>query len=374
MYFLGLRSVVGTAHGSASSDGIANVITYAARGVREHMVEQVESHLGSAASAEPEAAENGPSNRFAESLATSLGHVRSQGSISPWSSSGSTRRLAYGKLIRNLAPRDPSGKDDHLPRSRMPRTLHKAYGATQVVRACRDWPSYFAEYATSADDGRERTYRMRSGAVFRTRRNRMDIRIIGEIFAFRKYDYFGFKVPVGADVVDVGANIGVFTVYALTECGARRVLAFEPHPENYALLVRNVEENGLADRVTCVNAAVAATTGTGMLNVAANNSGGHSLTAKPTSTVIDVELVPLADALEEHEFGRIDYLKLDCEGAEYEIVESASPEVLERIERISMEYHPSAGHRLEDLLDRLVQHGFFVRLTEGHRLYAHRHV
>ena len=58
-YFLGLRGVAVKAHGSASSEGIANAITYAARGVREHIVEQVESHLGRSASAEPEGIENG---------------------------------------------------------------------------------------------------------------------------------------------------------------------------------------------------------------------------------------------------------------------------------------------------------------------------
>ena len=56
-YFLGLQGVAVKAHGSASSEGIANAITYAARGVREHVVEQVALHLGRSASGESAAAD-----------------------------------------------------------------------------------------------------------------------------------------------------------------------------------------------------------------------------------------------------------------------------------------------------------------------------
>jgi FkbM family methyltransferase len=253
----------------------------------------------------------------------------------------------------------------------MKRALHKAYGGTQIVRVCRDWHSWFYEYLAGSNDGAPARYRMRNGAVFNTRRNRMDIRIIDEIWAFRKYDYFGYKVTEGSVVVDVGANIGVFAIYAVMECRADRVIAFEPHPDNYALLERNVHDNGLTN-VTCVNAAVSAFTGTATLHVTPANSGGHSLTAPPTAESLEVPTLTLDRAAEIYHFGAIDYLKLDCEGAEYAILDSVSPELLAQVDRISMEYHDVAGRSVTAIAGRLSDHGFSVRLAERDRLYATR--
>jgi len=55
-----------------------------------------------------------------------------------------------------------------------------------------------------------------------------------EIWAYRKYDYFGYRVNAGDVVVDIGANIGTFSLYAAKICGASLVLSFEPFSENYS--------------------------------------------------------------------------------------------------------------------------------------------
>lgn len=59
----------------------------------------------------------------------------------------------------------------------------------------------------------------------------------------------------GSVFYDIGANMGVFTIYAGVRGKAATVFAFEPESSNYALLNRNVAANGLENRVTCLNIA-----------------------------------------------------------------------------------------------------------------------
>ena len=72
------------------------------------------------------------------------------------------------------------------------RLLHKIYGGLRIMRVCRDWPKWFHEYLRAANDGLNDSFRMRCGVTLYTRHNRSDFHMIDEIWAYRKYDYFGY--------------------------------------------------------------------------------------------------------------------------------------------------------------------------------------
>lgn len=101
------------------------------------------------------------------------------------------------------------------------------------------------------------------------------------------------------------------------------------------------------------------------------DSGSHSLVMGSFERTVEVECCTLADVFEQFSLTKIDYLKMDCEGAEYEILESATSR-LQQIGRISMETHTTLDRKAEDLEKLLRGHGFEVRLFDGHRLYASR--
>jgi FkbM family methyltransferase len=63
-------------------------------------------------------------------------------------------------------------------------------------------------------------------------------------------------LPKGGTFVDAGAHYGNHSVFFGLECGADRIISIEPNPATYAGLVRNLEQNGLADRATAVHAAI----------------------------------------------------------------------------------------------------------------------
>ncbi len=166
-------------------------------------------------------------------------------------------------------------------------------------------------------------------------------------------------------VVDVGAQIGLFSLKMAPR--AERILTFEPEPENFKLLSRNLAGER-HQHVEKFNKAVARRPGTLRLYVAPDNPGAHTAFPAETSAVEkfqEVEAVRLPDILDERKISHIDYLKLDCEGAEYEIMASLVEWGLDRISYIGMEYHPvkdasmetHSGMAMEKLLR---QHGFAV--------------
>ena len=74
---------------------------------------------------------------------------------------------------------------------------------------------------------------------------------------------------------------------------------------------------------------------------------------------VEIETVNLAEFCAEHQIDRIDFLKLDCEGAEFEIL-AASADVLKRVRKIALECHPFGLHTAQQMADLLKGHGFTV--------------
>jgi FkbM family methyltransferase len=207
--------------------------------------------------------------------------------------------------------------------------------------------------------------RTRSGLSVRVRNNRWDARIMAEMYLDRCYLNMFAPLPENPVIVDVGGYIGDFSLYAAHELGAR-VVVYEPTPENYALLKENVALNGLEDRITSLNAGVGAADGSLTLNVTRGDGALHvsGFLYSDSSEQITVPSVSLCTVFAENALTRIDLLKIDCEGGEYDIIDSMTDPLFEQIDRIVFEYHTIPGYRdkLETVKKRLVSAGY--RITE----------
>jgi len=90
----------------------------------------------------------------------------------------------------------------------------------------------------------------------------------------------GYGRPSGADVlVDAGANIGMICIAMLREGFFREALAFEPYPDHIALLTRNIEQNGLAERIRPFPCALSDAEGEAAIELSEINAGDHRLRA-----------------------------------------------------------------------------------------------
>jgi FkbM family methyltransferase len=163
-------------------------------------------------------------------------------------------------------------------------------------------------------------------------------------------------------VLDLGANIGAFSLYATRCRNARRVYAFEPVAETFAVLEENLQMNGVTN-VRMIRKGIGGKSGsrTIYLGVTSQHSsiiyrGAPQFESGATEQVEIVTLEQLFDELQLHE---VDMAKMDCEGGEVEAIMAASDQTLRRIKHLSLEYHfPGDISTEKDFFDRLKQAGF----------------
>jgi FkbM family methyltransferase len=208
--------------------------------------------------------------------------------------------------------------------------------------------------------------RLKNGCQFKVR-GAMDIWIIKETVLDRDYEVHGVPIEDGWTVFDIGAGLGDFAISVARRHPNCRVYAYEPFAESLMLLHANLALNG----VTTVRAfpyAIGAGAGQLQLQTSSGIAVKHS-TAQAAPVVssaagIEVQSKTLAQVFEELNLDHCDFLKMDCEGAEYDILLTCSPDTLDKIRHISLEYHDGVtrfSHR--DLADFLQRAGFDVRTT-----------
>ena len=134
------------------------------------------------------------------------------------------------------------------------------------------------------------------------------------------YEMSGCKVHDGDIVVDLGANIGLFTQYAADK--ASKVIAVEGSPQEFACLVRNTIED--YSNIEYINA-----------NIVARNSDKHNSYGNNPSKLT----ITLYDIFEKYNIDRINFLKIDIEGTEYEIINDLDDDILSKIDMIAIECH-----------------------------------
>ena len=164
-------------------------------------------------------------------------------------------------------------------------------------------------------------------------------------------------------IVDAGANIGAFTLFAARSAPKARIIALEPFPSTFERLRDHVEQSPYRDRITCRDWALCGNDGVRRMDDSPMASQFRGLLiAGARKPGVEVAAVSLASLLERERLDRVDLLKLDIEGSEYEIMESAPPEVLQRVGAIAMEYHPNGSK--SSLFRRLGDVGFDLVLDE----------
>ncbi|WP_406346326.1 amino acid adenylation domain-containing protein [Streptomyces sp. NBC_00648] len=255
----------------------------------------------------------------------------------------------------------------------------------------------------------ERTYELPNGmTVFQQNRSETDF-VYEEIFTNLEYLRNGITIRDGDTIVDVGANIGMFTLFAGTRCPGARILAFEPIPPVFDSLRRNVELHGLNAQVFACGLAAEAKEETFTFyrhNTVISSSvttaeqahemvrsylrnqeeltedgtvAGDELVAELVDARLDSErftcqLRTFSEIVAEQGLDRIDLLKIDVENAEYEVLKGIHWRDWPRIRQLVVELHDVDG-QLEKVETMLRALGYRVvseqdnRLLQGTPLY-----
>jgi FkbM family methyltransferase len=205
--------------------------------------------------------------------------------------------------------------------------------------------------------------------------------VVREIFEQRRYAHDGFELRPTDVVVDVGANVGLFALWAAPQVS--RVVCAEPSPGGIECLKLNVEANALSN-VVIVEAAIGKDGGPldmvtypGWELLCHADGFQQSMFMRfltrlgrlnpdaPGRQRFSAPQVSLARLMDDHELARVDYLKIDCEGGEYETLRNMDAAHWERIEKVSMEFHEySDTHHHRELVSILQASGFTVEVPK----------
>ena len=198
--------------------------------------------------------------------------------------------------------------------------------------------------------------RLRNGLALRVRSKTSDFRTSRSIFRDESYVPAPIEIREDATVLDIGGHIGCFTLFVAHRAPKGRVFTYEPEPVNFEMLRENVRINDFS-HVTVHNLAVSADKGERKMVQPdkKGSTGGNSFFARGnrsfTATCTTLPLI-----FEENNLDQVDFLKLDCEGAEIEILETLPDEIFSRIRQMVMEIH--YPDRMRPIFERIQDLGF----------------
>lgn len=201
----------------------------------------------------------------------------------------------------------------------------------------------------------------KAGLNFRLRLTPADLAQFNDIFDVQTYGQ-DFRDKV---VLDVGMYNGDSAVYFASK-GAKFVLGLEPFRESFELARLNIESNGFSGKVIPLNLALASCQGEAKLYVASNNLLANSI--QPTALVtpsdrfdssVGIETTTIPELVKEYGLDRIDYLKMNCEGCEYDVMRNLQPDLFDAIGEIFLQFHSGP----QDLPNILKKRGFEVDLS-----------
>jgi len=170
------------------------------------------------------------------------------------------------------------------------------------------------------------------------------------------------ELPPGSVVIDAGAYCGASSLLFAQQVGpAGRVIAIEADPANFKALLQNTASNAT---ISCVPAALWSSRGTlvfaseGNMGSAVQADGG---TVRPGAARVEVPALTLADLIDRFELSRVDGIKLDIEGAEYEVLPAIGDIVRRFRPRIVFELHAGSEGQKAALHEVLLGYGYRVQ-------------
>jgi FkbM family methyltransferase len=199
-----------------------------------------------------------------------------------------------------------------------------------------------------------------------------DFHLFHRIYMKDEYNIAEFFHEKWECVIDLGANVGIFAAY-ISDI-ANRVVAYEPYPENFLCMKRNVEKR---ENVIPVCKAVSSKEEVLRLfrpvdeSLSSVNSSFPEKDGLMSEKYDEVPAITLEQLFSEHEIDHCDLLKIDVEGMEYDILYATGDNIFERIDRIHGEYHNVEEHdfrtRISNFVSFLEEKGYSVRVEPHQR-------
>lgn len=190
--------------------------------------------------------------------------------------------------------------------------------------------------------------KIRPGVRFDIRDNyETDTIVICEIWEENVYEVNEGRFNLGGVVVDIGANIGSFSIFAAHH-GAK-VYAIEPEPHNADALRKNIALNNMQDLIVVSEIGISNFIGTAVIS----DRGGGATIKDDINDGSTINITTLDRYVADHNIESIDVLKIDVEGSETEIILGSSKDTMNKCKYITMEFDIRSGKNLGDMVKKL---------------------
>jgi len=234
----------------------------------------------------------------------------------------------------------------------------------EIVRRIENWPAALDLRIRRRHRGLT-LLRFRNGLNIVCRSGTRDWDVIHELLFAAGYES-AFRYLRGLEgsptVLDLGGNIGLFSLLTALNHPQSKVYAYEPGPPNYRLFEMNCLANpNFSDRIHLRKEAVGGETRTAEWFFDEQNPGGSGLSNKEGKS-FRVQINSWTDVVMKLPGSRVALAKIDIEGAEFELLAKTSAQIWERISAISLELHDDPEGRIAgpEFLKQLVGFGFKV--------------
>ena len=204
-------------------------------------------------------------------------------------------------------------------------------------------------------------FETKSGLKLKIRTQSTDLMALTNVWLNQEYTHQGFDIKNNDLVLDIGAHIGLFALFASQFCKGGKIFCFEPIKENYDLLLENLELNSVKNIIPF---SLAVSTDTKKINMYINeDEAAHSVFLKGLKS-IQVDSISLQKIFDDNKIALVDFVKMDCEGSEYTIIDTLPLDYLKRISKIAIEYHftNTKPELLEELIKKIKNSGFHINL------------
>lgn len=218
--------------------------------------------------------------------------------------------------------------------------------ALWAIGAIRNFPVYlFARIGLLGK--RTIVLHLRNGTDYFVRTGTGEPQLVEELWHRGVYDPLLPHIESGSTVIDIGGNIGIFSIKAAMYAKDVRVIVYEPVPGNFAMLQKNIAANRVGHAVQAHQLAVAGKQGELELYYEESNTGEGSFAPhhRSDTKTIKIQCTTLADIFKDEHIDRCDLMKIDCEGAEEDILFNAPRELFSRIGSMAIEWHDNLSKR-----------------------------
>lgn len=203
---------------------------------------------------------------------------------------------------------------------------------------------------------------LKNGLKIKLRTKSTDLQAFANVWIINEYKIKGFEILDNDIIIDIGGHIGLFALYASVMSPKGKIISVEPHPQNFLLLKENITENNL-NNIVLVNKAISDSNKNIELFIDTFDDSAHSIYDNGRNS-IQIKGITLEEIMNNNQISKCDMLKIDCEGAEFKIIESLSDSDLLKIDKLCLEYHLNENDiaSLGSLKKRLKKMNYYVNI------------